>query len=140
MSVFADGLVLMVPVLVAIDVNPAKLLAVPPKETLVEPIVTDELVRLELPMLLNVLLAPEIVLLVSVCVPLLVVTVESIAIVPDDVIVPPDKPVPAVILVTVPPDDGLVFVTVNTPSDDLPIEIPVPAVKSVFFQYPLVPP
>ena len=33
MSVFEDGLVLMVPVLVAIDVNPARLLAVPPKET-----------------------------------------------------------------------------------------------------------
>ena len=66
MSVFEDGLVLMVPVLVAIEVNPAKLLAVPPKETLVEPIVTDELVRLELPMLDSVLLDPLMVLLVSV--------------------------------------------------------------------------
>jgi hypothetical protein len=39
-----------------------------------------------------------------------------------------------VTLVTVPPLDGLVFVTVSTPFTDLPIEIPVPAVKSVFFQ------
>ena len=38
---------------------------------------------------------------------------ESIAIVPEPVIVPPVKPVPAVMLVTVPPELGLVLVTVK---------------------------
>ena len=42
------------------------------------------------------------VLFVKVCVPVNVATVESIAIVPLDVLVPPDRPVPATMLVTVP--------------------------------------
>ena len=54
---------------------------VAPRLIAVEPIVNDELVRLELPMFDSVLLAPLIVLLVSVCVPVNVATVESIAIV-----------------------------------------------------------
>ena len=59
----------------------AVIVAEPPKAT-VEPLnVTDEFVRLELPMLLSVLFAPLIVLLVSVCAPVKVATVESIAIV-----------------------------------------------------------
>ena len=47
----------------------------------VEPIVNDEFVRLELPMFVSVLLAPLMVLLVSVWVPVNVTTVESMAIV-----------------------------------------------------------
>ena len=42
------------------------------------------------------------VLFVSVCDPVSVATVESIAIVPEEEIVPPLRPVPAVMLVTVP--------------------------------------
>jgi hypothetical protein len=52
--------------------------------------------------------------LVSVCVPVNVTTVLSIAMVPLVVIVPPVKPVPAVILVTVP--NGLVAQDVLDPS------------------------
>jgi hypothetical protein len=47
--------------------------------------------------------------------------------------IPETVPVPLT-LVTVPPLDGLVFATVSTPFTDLLTEIPVPAVKSVFFQ------
>jgi hypothetical protein len=55
--------------------------------------------------------------------------VES-AIVPVPVIVPPVNPVPATILVTVPPELGAVFVTVTPPV--LPeSEIPVPALRDV---------
>ena len=50
------------------------------------------------------------VLFVKVCVPASVATVESIAIVPEDVIAPPDKPVPAVIEVTVPTFCGVIVV------------------------------
>ena len=52
------------------------------------------------------------VLFVKVCVPASVATVESIAIVPEDVIAPPDKPVPAVIEVTVPTFCGVIVVKV----------------------------
>jgi len=76
-------------------------------------IVIAEFVRLELPMLVRVLLAPLMVLFVRVWLPVKVATVESIAIVPEVVIVPPVKPVPAVMLVTVPPELGLVLVTVK---------------------------
>ena len=53
----------------------------PPSDTVCPLNVTAEFVKLELPMLLKVLLAPLIVLLVSVCMPVSVATVESIAIV-----------------------------------------------------------
>ena len=52
-----------------------------PRETVVPLIVTLEFVRDELPMFDSVLLAPLIVLLVSVCDPVSVATVESMAIV-----------------------------------------------------------
>ena len=60
-------------------VRPAKVVVVPPKEILVDPMVTDELVRLELPMLVSVLVDPLIDLFVRVCEPVKVATVESIA-------------------------------------------------------------
>ena len=50
------------------EARPVKVVTVAPKATDVLPMVTLELVKLALPMLLNVLLEPEIVLLVSVCV------------------------------------------------------------------------
>ena len=40
--------------------------------------------------------------------------------------------------VTVPPDDGLVLVTVKPPPAAGVTDMPVPAVRLVFFQYPLV--
>ena len=63
-----------------IDV-PAKVVIVPPKETEVEPMVMALLVSDAFAMFDSVLLAPLIVLFVSVCVPVSVTTVESIAIV-----------------------------------------------------------
>jgi len=79
-----DGIVIVPPfVMVAIvgDVNvkPAIVDAVPPSDTDVEPIVTELFVSDALPILDNVLLAPLIVLFVSVCAPVNVATVESIA-------------------------------------------------------------
>ena len=62
-----------------IDVSPANVVAVPPKDTLVEPIVTDEFVSALLGILVSVLVEPLIDLLVSVCIPVSVATVESIA-------------------------------------------------------------
>ena len=107
-----------VPPLDAIGAVPVTLVTVP---TVIEPprlvdvplMVIAEFVRLELPMLVSVLLAPLMVLLVRVWLPVKVATVESMAIVPELVIVPPVKPVPAVMLVTVPPELGLVLVTVK---------------------------
>ena len=87
---------------VTLVIVPCGVVIEPPRLTVVLLIVMLELVKLEFSMLLNVFVEPEIDLLVSLCVPSNVATVLSIAIVPDDVIVPPDKPVPAVILVTVP--------------------------------------
>ena len=62
------------------------------------PTVTEELVSEALPMLLSVLLAPLTVLLVSVCVPVSVATVLSIAIVTglDPLKDVPESPVPMV--------------------------------------------
>ena len=101
----------------------------PPKLT-ADPLMVIELfVRLELPILDRVLLEPEMVLFVRVWLPSLVVTVESIAIVPELVIVPPVKPVPAVMLVTVPPDDGLVLVIVKLGYVPL-VDMPVPPVST----------
>ena len=62
-------------------VNPPKVRLDAPKAIAVVPTVTEELVRLEFAMLVSVLLEPLIVLFVSVCVPVNVATVESIAIV-----------------------------------------------------------
>jgi hypothetical protein len=53
-------------------------------------------------LLIEVMTGVVNVLFVSVCDPVSVATVESIAIVPDEVIAPPVRPVPAVIDVTVP--------------------------------------
>jgi hypothetical protein len=70
----------------------------PPKLTELPLIVIALLVRLELPMLLKVLDAPLMVLFVSVCAPVNVATVESMAMVigaePSNM--PPDNPVPMV--------------------------------------------
>ena len=63
----------------ATDVRPPRVSEVPPKEMAVVPMVTDELVNELLPMLESVLLEPLMVLFVSVCVPVRVTTVESIA-------------------------------------------------------------
>ena len=101
----------------------------PPKLTAEPLIVMLELVRLELPILVRVLVAPEIVLLVRIWLPVRVATVESIAIVPELVIVPPVKPVPAVMLVTVPPELGLVLVMVKLGYVPL-VLMPVPPVKT----------
>ena len=68
----------------ATEVNPPKGRLVPPKAIDVVPTVTVLLVNELLPILLNVLDEPLIVLLVSVCVPVKVATVESIAIVTGD--------------------------------------------------------
>ena len=65
----------------ATDVNPPKVREDAPKAILVVPTVTDELVRLELPMLVRVLVDPLIDLFVRVCESVKVATVESIAIV-----------------------------------------------------------
>ena len=72
----------------------------PPRLTEVPLIVIEELVSEPLAMLLSVLLAPLIVLLVSVWVPVSVTTVESIEMVPVDVIGPPVSPVPVATEVT----------------------------------------
>jgi hypothetical protein len=61
------------------------------------------------------------VLFVRVCEPVNVATVESIAIVPEPVIVPPESPVPAVIEVTVP----------------LVLDLLLKVVQSVLVKYPL---
>ena len=55
-------------------VNPASVVAVAPRLTEVEPIVTAEFVSDALPMLVRVLVAPLIDLFVSVCVPAVVTT------------------------------------------------------------------
>ena len=57
-----------VKVVAVTPVKPAKDAAVPPKAMLVDPIVSELLVRLALPMLLSVLFEPLMVLLVSVAV------------------------------------------------------------------------
>ena len=64
-------------------VNPAGASDVAPNAMLVVPSVIELLVNDAFAMLLNVLLAPLIVLLVSVCVPVNVTTVESMLIVLD---------------------------------------------------------
>ncbi len=61
--------------------TPASVVRVPPRLKDEEPIVTELFVRLALAMFDRVLLEPLIVLLVNVCVPVRVATVESIAIV-----------------------------------------------------------
>jgi hypothetical protein len=68
----------------ATDANPVNADAVAPNETEVDPTVTEELVRLPLAILVSVLDDPLIVLFVSVCVPVNVATVESMAIVTAD--------------------------------------------------------
>ena len=94
-----------------------------------EPNETPEIVLLiseELPILVSVFVVPLIVLLVSVCVPVSVATtVVSIAMVPDAVIVPPVNPVPAVIDVTVP-----------VPETDVQVGAPDPELVKT---WPLVP-
>ena len=65
----------------ATEVRPPKVRLDAPSAIAVVPTVTDELVSDALPILLRVLLEPLMVLLVSVCVPVSVATVESIAIV-----------------------------------------------------------
>ena len=82
---------------------PANVVIVPPKETEVEPMVMALLVSDALPMSDNVLLAPLIVLLVKVCAPVNVATVESIAIVTGEEPLNevPDKPVPMVSVLVV---------------------------------------
>ena len=60
-----------------VSVKPATVVAVLPRLTDVEPMVTDELVRLALAMLLSVLLDPLIVLLVSVSVVCLLYTSDA---------------------------------------------------------------
>ena len=69
--------------------------------------------------LVAVIVGAVIVFFVKVCVPVSVVTLESIAIVPVDVIAPPDKPVPAVTEVTVPVLEGVITVKVieSEPND-----------------------
>ena len=62
----------------------AVIVAEDPKETVVLLMVTDELLRLLFPMLDKVFAAPLIDLLVKVCVPVKVATVESIAMVTAD--------------------------------------------------------
>ena len=59
--------------------RPVKVVTVAPSATLVLPMVTELLVSELLPIFERVLLAPEIVLLVRVCVPSNVTTVESIS-------------------------------------------------------------
>ena len=81
-----EGMVTVPPLVIvaivgAVNVNPAIVDAVAPNDTDVEPIVTELLVSDALPIFDNVLDAPLIVLLVNVCVPVNVATVESIAIV-----------------------------------------------------------
>jgi ABC-type transport system involved in cytochrome bd biosynthesis fused ATPase/permease subunit len=66
------------------DVSPAKVKLVAPKLIAVDPTVSDELVSAELGMLVRVLVDPLIDLLVKVCVPVKVATVESIAMVTAD--------------------------------------------------------
>ena len=61
------------------DVKPAGVNVVPPRDTGVVPIVIELFVKEPLAILLIVLFDPLIVLLVSVCVPVNVATVESIA-------------------------------------------------------------
>jgi hypothetical protein len=87
------------------DVPPVPIVTDPPNETVFPLIVIVLLVKAELGMLVNVLLAPLIDLLERVKVFDAVATIEvSTAIVPVVVIVPPVKPVPAVIDVTLPPE------------------------------------
>jgi len=61
--------------------TPFSVVSVPPRESESLPMVTELFDKLPLPILVNVLLAPLIVLPVSVCVPVSVTTVESIVIV-----------------------------------------------------------
>ena len=61
--------------------TPAKVLRVFPNETELEPIVMELLTNAEFGMLVSVLVEPLIDLLVNVCAPAKVATVESIAIV-----------------------------------------------------------
>ena len=68
----------------ATEVKPPSVALEPPKAIVVVPIVKDELVKLALAMFVNVLFEPLIVLLVRVCEPVSVATVESIAIVTGD--------------------------------------------------------
>ena len=79
-------------------VNPPKVSEVAPNAIVVVPIVTELLVSELLPILLIVLDAPLIVLLVSVCVPVKVATVESMAMVTgvEPFKLVPDNPVPMV--------------------------------------------
>lgn len=65
-------------------VNPPKVRLDAPKAIAVVPTVSDELVRLAFAMLVRVLVDPLIDLLVRVCVPVKVATVESIAMVTAD--------------------------------------------------------
>ena len=65
----------------ATEVSPPSVKLDAPNAIAVVPTVTEELVRLAFAMLVSVLLAPLIVLFVSVCEPVSVATVESIAIV-----------------------------------------------------------
>ena len=90
----------------ATDVSPPKVRLEPPKETPVVPMVTDELVSDELGMFDRVLFAPSIDLLVNVCVPVSVATVESIAMVTaelplNDVPLNPDPMVSAFVVLAV---------------------------------------
>jgi hypothetical protein len=93
------------------EVRPAKVVAVPPKLIDVDPTVSDELVSAELGMLVRVLVDPLIDLLVKVCVPVRVATVESIATVTAD---PPLKLVP---VKPVPMVKALVVLAVIVPVD-----------------------
>ena len=94
----------------------------PPNDTVTPLNVTALLVRLEFAMLVKVLLDPLIDLLVNVCDPVRVATVESIAIVTGDDPLndPPDSPVPIV----------SVFVVTEEIVPDPPNEIVVPLTVS----------
>ena len=81
---------------------------------LVVPMVTVELVNDAFPMLVSVFVVPEIVLFVSVCVPVNVATVESMLIV---LAAEPSKVVPEFNCKPVPTVNGLVVDAVIVPDD-----------------------
>jgi hypothetical protein len=83
---------------------PASMVTLPPRDTAEPLIVMLELVKDELPILDKVLLAPLIVLLVRVWLPVKVATVESMLRVTLPEVPPPDRPVPAVTAVMSPVD------------------------------------
>ena len=90
----------------ATDVSPPKVRLEPPRLIAVVPIVTDELSSAPFGILVNVLVAPLIDLFVSVCVPVSVATVESIAMVTaelplNDVPLNPDPMVSAFVVLAV---------------------------------------